>query len=75
MLANPKELCGFKLYANYGAMFPTVEGTVTNVDKNGLVEFVDEDGERYHVHVDAIRSERPSSGSPIGVYFNEFHAY
>lgn len=74
-MTNATTIQGFKVYGNYGAMFPVVVGTVVSVDAQGYVKFVTDDGEEDFVHLSTIRTERPKSGSPIGIYFNEMHAY
>lgn len=68
-------LIGFKVFANYGAMFPVIEGTITAIDEKGYASFEGHDGETYGVEVNNIRTSRPTSGSPIGVYFREQDAY
>lgn len=63
-----------KVYANYGAMFPKEELTVhTLVDGNATA--TNQDGETRNFNVNDIRAERPASGSPIGIYWNERDAY
>jgi hypothetical protein len=58
------------IYANYGAMFPTAELTIASI-ANGIATTVC--GEK--INVADIRESRPTSGSPIGIYWNERDAY
>lgn len=69
------DLIGFKVFANYGAMFPVIEGTITAINESGQATFLGHDGVEYATEVKNIRTKRPTSGSPIGVYFREEDAY
>lgn len=62
------------VYANYGAMFPTYTLTVASII-DGIATATDQDGTAYTFNARDIRAERPASGSPIGIYFNEQDAY
>jgi hypothetical protein len=58
------------IYANYGAMFPTASLTIAAMS-DGIA--ITTDGQK--ISVDEIRHARPTSGSPIGIYWNERDAY
>jgi hypothetical protein len=62
-----------RVIANYGAMYPTIEGMVTSFI-NGIATFYDINNpeEEYTVPVSQIRiwGERTTNGSLIGVYFH-----
>ena len=62
------------VYANYGAMSPTYTLTIVSIEA-GIATATDFNGETQHFNVNDIRSERPSKGSPIGIYWNERDAY
>ena len=62
------------VYANYGAMSPTYTLTIAAI-VDGIATATDQDGETYTFNARDIRAERPASGSPIGIYFNEQDAY
>ena len=63
-----------QVYANYGAMFPK---EILNVFEivDGRASAKNEDGETRSFEVASIRAERPTSGSPIGIYWNELDSY
>ena len=60
---------GSKLFANYGAMYPTLDLTVVDFDGDFVVA-VEDDGEITKVHFDNIKEygETSKNGSPIGVF-------
>lgn len=60
---------GSKLFANYGAMYPTLDLTVVDFEGNFVVA-AEEDGEITKVHFDNIKMYGDTSvnGSPIGVF-------
>ena len=58
------------IYANYGAMFPTTELTIALI-ADGIATTTD--GQK--ISVNDIRDSRPTSGSPIGLYWNSRDAY
>jgi hypothetical protein len=68
---------GMKVVANYGAMFPTIEGVVEHIEYDGLgdpclVWFRDtseEEGTLYSTSNIREQGERSVNGSPIGVFF------
>lgn len=62
------------VYANYGAMFPKEVLTVFEI-VDGRASATNEDGETRSFEVSSIRAERPASGSPIGIYWNEMDSY
>ena len=62
------------IYANYGAMSPVYELAVKSLS-NGQAVVVGEDGYEQKINIDEVRHERPKSGSPIGLYWNERDAY
>ena len=62
------------VYANYGAMFPTYTLTISSII-DGVATATDQDGGAQTFNVNDIRAERPESGSPIGIYWNERDAY
>lgn len=63
-----------KVYANYGAMFPRQELTI-NLMSEGMCFATNDEGTESRFQVEDVRSERPKSGSPIGIYWNERDAY
>jgi len=63
-----------QVYANYGAMSPTYTLTINSIE-NGIATATDQNGGTQMFNVCEIRSERPTSGSPIGIYWNERDAY
>lgn len=63
-----------KVYANYGAMFPIEELAVTSIVA-GVATAANYEGETRSFNIDEIRNDRPASGSPIGIYWNEKDAY
>lgn len=60
---------GDKVVANYGAMFPTVEGEVTKCGVS-VVHIMFDDGAVRMVDYDDIKmlGERSVNGSPIGIH-------
>ena len=62
---------GTRVYANYGAMFPTVEGEIVKINSNGTYTVMYEDGAVETV--DEIREQgwRSVNGSPIGIFVME----
>lgn len=62
------------VYANYGAMSPTYALTITSII-DGIATATDQDGGVQTFNVNGIRHARPTSGSPIGIYWNERDAY
>ena len=60
---------GSKLFANYGAMYPTLDLTVVDFDGNFVVA-AEADGEITKVHFDNIKEYGTVSknGSSIGVF-------
>lgn len=63
-----------QVYANYGAMSPTYTLTIASIVE-GMATAIDQDGGTQIFNVNDIRAERPVSGSPIGIYWNERDAY
>ena len=63
-----------QVYANYGAMFPVYTLTINSI-VDGMAAATDQDGGTQIFNVNDIRAERPASGSPIGIYWNEADAY
>lgn len=63
-----------KIFANYGAMFPMVELTIKSIT-NGVAIATDTDDSETYINVEDIRDSRPTSGSPIGIYWNSRDAY
>jgi hypothetical protein len=63
-----------QVYANYGAMFPTYTLTIASIVE-GIATATNQDGDTQTFNVNDIRAERPTSGSPIGIYWNERDAY
>jgi hypothetical protein len=59
-----------KIFANYGAMSATAQLNISKLS-DGIATTTD--GQT--IKVSDIRSERPASGSPIGLYWNEQDAY
>ena len=62
------------VYANYGAMFATVELTIRSIS-NGIAIAFDGEGSETRFNVEDVRNARPASGSPIGLYWNRRDAY
>lgn len=58
------------IYANYGAMFPTTELVIASMS-NGIATTTD--GQQ--ISINDVRDARPTSGSPIGLYWNSRDAY
>lgn len=58
------------IFANYGAMFPTTELVIATLTDGFAITT---DGQK--INVNEIRHARPTSGSPIGLYWNEQDAY
>jgi len=63
---------GSKLFANYGAMYPTVE-TIVEAIEDGAVfhrDTSEEEGTLYMTDIDAIKEmgTRSVNGSPIGIF-------
>jgi hypothetical protein len=63
-----------QVFANYGAMFPRQTLTIGLI-ANGIATATNEEGETTRFNVADVRNERPTSGSPIGIYWNERDAY
>ena len=63
-----------QVFANYGAMSPTYTLTIASI-VDGMATAIDQDGGKQIFNVNDIRAERPASGSPIGIYWNERDAY
>ena len=68
---------GDNVVANYGAMFPTVYGTVTKIE-NDRVYFVDStDGQVYNTLIDCIGGRKDwernqmQGKNPIGVWLDD----
>jgi hypothetical protein len=62
------------IYANYGAMFPTQTLAVKAISA-GFITATHEDGHEEKIDLARVRDSRPTSGSPIGLYWNERDAY
>lgn len=62
------------VYANYGAMFPKEVLTVHTIIE-GNATATNGEGETRNFNVNDIRAERPTSGSPIGIYWNDRDSY
>lgn len=64
---------GTKLIANFGAMFPTVEGQVTDIDEDGWLTINNPDGEDHACKADEILpyGAVSANGSPIGVFLGD----
>jgi len=62
-----------RVIANYGAMFPWIEGEVVSF-ANGIVTFRDINNpeDTYTTNADQIRiwGEKTTNGSPLGVFFH-----
>lgn len=63
-----------QVFANYGAMFPTVELTIKSI-ADGMATAIDHNGEETRFNVGEVRDSRPTKGSPIGLYWNRRDAY
>jgi hypothetical protein len=59
---------GAAVIANYGAMFPTVEGEVTKCNSDGTYTVMFDDGAVRTVERIMMRGERSANGSPIGIH-------
>ena len=66
-------LIGQKVEANWGAMYPTVEGLVDRHIGQDRVVIKWNDGDRMEVAIQDIRElgHRSLNGSPIGISFGE----
>lgn len=67
---------GQKVYANFGAMYPIVEGMITDFGL-GLGDHVvweTAEGEVYHSEAKNFKQpgERSVNGSPIGIFLGEY---
>lgn len=62
---------GSKLFANWGAMYPTAEYTVIDFDGEFVVAEDDEEVRRFHFDNIKREGERSVNGSPIGVFLIE----
>lgn len=62
---------GTRVYANYGAMFPTVEGEIVKINSNGTYTVMYEDGAVKTVEEIREQGWRSVNGSPIGVFAKE----
>lgn len=59
---------GSKLFANWGAMYPTAEYVVTDFDREFVVAENEDEVRRFHFdHIKAYGT-RTANGSPIGVF-------
>lgn len=75
MPTNIRETKMLKVYANYGAMYPIEELTIQSL-RDGFATAISNIGDEIRTFsVDQIRDAKPSSGSPIGIYWNEMDAY
>lgn len=65
---------GQKVHANFGAMYPIVEGLIVDISIMGVVTWATEDGKEYNHMYDVFRQpgETTVNGSPIGVYLGEY---
>ena len=63
-----------QVFANYGAMFPTQTLTISMIAE-GIATATNQDGETQKLNINDVRVSRPTSGSPIGLYWNERDAY
>lgn len=63
-----------KVFANWGAMFATEELTVQSI-ADGIARAFNQEGDEHLFAIADVRNERPSGGSPIGLYWNELDAY
>lgn len=61
---------GTKLFCNWGAMHPTEEATITEVNLGNVV-YVTEDGDIHRCSPRDIRTYGDGRPSPIGVFFLE----
>jgi hypothetical protein len=62
---------GMKVVANYGAMFPTVDGEVAKCNADGTYTVMFDDGAVRTVERIMMRGERSVNGSPIGIHLAE----
>jgi hypothetical protein len=69
-------LIGQKVEANWGAMFPTVEGLIDQHIGQDRVIIKWDDGDRMEVAINDIHElgHRSPNGSPIGIFFGEVAA-
>ena len=69
-------LIGQKVEANWGAMFPTLEGLIDQHIGQDRVIIKWDDGDRMEVAINDIHElgYRSPNGSPIGIFFGEVAA-
>lgn len=59
---------GAKVVANYGAMFPTVDGFIAKCNADGSYTVMFDDGAVQRVEDIMMPGERSVNGSPIGIH-------
>lgn len=59
---------GAKVVANYGAMFPTVDGFIAKCNADGTYTVMFDDGAVETVENIKMPGERTANGSPIGIH-------
>jgi hypothetical protein len=62
---------GDRVIANYGAMYPTVEGEVTKCNDDGTYTIMFDDGAVRNVNEIKLAGQRSVNGSPIGIFLVE----
>ena len=66
---------GTKVHANYGAMYPIVEGMIVDISPNGMITWADEyDGTEYENKWSDFKDKgwKSVNGSGIGVFLGEY---
>jgi predicted ribosome-associated RNA-binding protein Tma20 len=63
---------GDNVVANYGAMFPTVDGEVVKCNADGTYTVMFDDGAVRNVDNIMMPGERSVNGSPIGIHLKNF---
>lgn len=73
-MKTPRVEIGQKVHANFGAMYPIVEGMITNIEITGLVTWETSDGDEYFSKYNEFKQvgETSINGSPIGVFLGAY---